>query len=457
MRGAKPFVLPFFAAAVCLATTNAPAATRTKGDVQRFATVPPPGSPEPVVIAPDGTVYTATLNAESGDTSAPSKVFAFSPDGKLQHEWTIKGQDTSKEHGLTGMAMDSDGRLYIGSLSPPAVFHLDPRTGAQQTYATYRDVPVCSATVSTDCSKAMRDLQPWPDYIVLAPDGTLYETDSLQALIWRVPPGGGRGEVWFTDPRVQSLTGPPGFGPSALKLMPDGKTLMFSTVEGPTGDGDPTAGRLWKLPILPGNKPGELKEFYTAQSADAPGGIGFAKSGKLFVALTGSSQIAEIGPDGKEIARFPDPLTNQTYSPPLDGPIDVAFRGSSLLVANSAYVSNSSSSWALLDVFVGEPGYDPLRPKMTTTTGTTTKPLTLSVRPKRVTAGKRVRLRFRVTSARRPIRGAHVRVGRTHVRTDARGRAGARLVVHHAGRHQASASKDGYRPTHATFAAIRRR
>ena len=53
-----------------------------------------------------------------------------------------------------------------------------------------------------------------------------------------------------------------------------------------------------------------------------------------------------------------------TFTPPLDGPIDVAFRGTSLLVANSGFLSNNASSFALLDVFVGEAGYAPIRPKV---------------------------------------------------------------------------------------------
>src|SRR5215212_1910652 len=101
---------------------------------------------------------------------APSKVFAFTPDGKLKRTYDIRGQDLSAEHGLTGMAMDADGYLDIGSLAPPVVFRLDPRTGEQTTYATLRDVPTCGATVTSDCSNAMQDMKPWPDYIVLAPD-----------------------------------------------------------------------------------------------------------------------------------------------------------------------------------------------------------------------------------------------------------------------------------------------
>src|SRR6478672_9603443 len=362
------------------------AADRAKGDTKLFASVPAPGAPEPVVIAPDGTVYTATLNAESGDTSAPSKVFAFTPDGKLKRSYDITGQDLSAQHGLTGLAMDADGFLYVGSLAPPVVYRLDPKTGRQTTYATLRDVPVCGGSVTTDCSKASQDMKPWPDYIALAPDGSLYETDSLQALIWKVPPGGGKGQVWLTDSRLQSLIGPPAFGPSAMKLGPDHRTLWFTTVEGPTGDGDPTAGRIWRVPIHDDGTPGPLNEFYVAQSADAPGGMGFAKSGDIYVTLSGSNAVAQVGPDGKEKARFPDPVTNMTFTPPLDSPLDVAFRGNSLLVANSAYLSNSASSFAILDVFVGEPGYDPLRPKVRANPGGATQ-LKLTVTPRRVVAG----------------------------------------------------------------------
>jgi sugar lactone lactonase YvrE len=443
-------ILTLLVAAFSIAATTAPAADPAKGGLTRFATVPDPGSPEPVLIAPDDSVYTATLNAESGDTSAPSKVFHFDQFGKLIQQWTINGQDLSQEHGLTGMAMDAEGRLYIGSIAPPEVVRLDPKTGDQSVYAQLRDVPTCSATVTVDCSKSVRDLKPWPDYLVFTPDGTLYETDSLQALIWRIPKGGGKGAVWFSDDRLQSLTGPPGFGPSALKLMPDLHTLIFSTVEGPTGDGDPTAGRLWKLPIRADGKPGELKEFYVAQSADAPGGIAFAKSGTIYVNLTGSSQIAQLDQNGKEVARFPDPVTNATSSPTLDGPIDVAYHGDSLLVANSAYVSNSSQNWALIDVYVGEPGISTAqRPVLPGPL----QQLELTLLPHSVRAGRQTTFSFVVSANGAPIAGARVRIARTRATTDKRGRATLTIVVHHRGGHIASVRKPGYRPTHASFAA----
>jgi len=451
MRRAR-LILALLAVAVLAMTAFAPAAVEPKGTLHRFATVPHPGSPEPVLIAPDGTVWTATLNAESGDTAAPSKVFHFDAQGKLLRDYTIKGQDLSQEHGLTGMAMDAEGRVYVGSLAPPAVIRLDPKTGDESVYAQLRDVPTCSADVTTDCSKASRDLKPWPDYLAFTADGTLYETDSLQALIWRIPKGGGKGEVWFTDDRIQSLTGPPGFGPSAMKLMPDHATLMFSTVEGPTGDGDPTAGRLWKLPIGADGKPGELKQFYVAQSADAPGGMAFAKSGTIYVNLTGSSQVAQLDAQGKEVARFPDPVANQSNQPPLDGPIDVAYHGNSLLVANSAYVSNTPANWALVDISVGEPGISTaLRPSIPTPN--TFKELAITVRPKVIRTGRRTRMRLRVTSNGDAVKGATVRIARKRTTTNAQGRASLSVVVRKRGSHDATARKTGYRPAHATFRA----
>jgi sugar lactone lactonase YvrE len=455
MRRGALILATLVAAVLALAAPAVPAADRAKGDVQLFAPVPSPGSPAPVVIAPDGTVYTATLNAESGDTAAPSKVFAFTPDGKPKREYEIKGQNLSEVHGLTGLAMDAAGYLYVASLAPPVVYRLDPQTGEQVTYATLRDVPPCSATVTSDCQKTSSDKKPWPDYVVLAPDGSLYVTDSLQALIWKVAPGGGKGEVWITDQRIESLIGSPGFGPSAMKLAPDNRTLYFTTVQGPAGDGDPSAGRIWTLPIQPDGKPGELKQFYVAGSADGPGGIGFAKSGDLYVAMSGTNAIAQIGPDGKEKARFPDPVTNMGFTPPLDSPVDVAFRGTSLLVANSAFLSNSPSSFALLDVFVGETGHEPLRPKVPAP-ATAPSQLELSVSPRSVKAGRRVTLRFKVTGqSGKAVGGARIRVGKTHVRSNKAGRATMKVVIHHAGAKRATVRSSGFRPGHADFRATR--
>jgi hypothetical protein len=146
-----------------------------------------------------------------------------------------------------------------------------------------------------------------------------------------------------------------------------------------------------------------------------------------------------------------------TFPTPLDGPIDVAFRGTSLLTANSGFLSNNASSFALLDVFVGEEGYQPIRPKLPVPTAAATIQLRLTVKPAKVVAGRRTKLSFKVTGASgAAIQGARIRVGRTHVRSDKRGRASMRIVIRRAGTKRATVRSDGFRPAHATFKAVRR-
>ena len=60
-------------------------------------------------------------------------------------------------------------------------------------HARFRDVPSCGMAMrQSDCSATTGDLASFPNFAVFAPDGTMYVTDIQQALIWRVPRGGGR-------------------------------------------------------------------------------------------------------------------------------------------------------------------------------------------------------------------------------------------------------------------------
>ncbi|WP_233520440.1 hypothetical protein [Prauserella sp. PE36] len=77
---------------------------------------------------------------------------------------------------------------------------LDPKTGEQRTYATFHQVKsLCvdapALVLVTQCAIG--------DGVTFGKDGSMYITDVAQALIWRVPPGGGEAEVWFSDPRIE--------------------------------------------------------------------------------------------------------------------------------------------------------------------------------------------------------------------------------------------------------------
>ena len=453
------------AAGVALALTvllavAAPAArARPLYDVRVFAHVPAPGSPEPVVVAPNGTVYVGTNQFGKGsdaDAHAPSRIFAFSPSGRLVRTYVLRGQPLDEDHGVQGLAQDGDGLLYVLDRSAdPRVVTIDPVTGEQRRYASFADVPTCSATGGrTGCSATANDGAAGPDYAAFGPDGTLYVTDIDQALIWRVPRGGGPAEVWFTDARLESVYGPNGIG-----LLADGRTLLFvNSASNPRG-GDPTTGRLYRLPIRPGGGPGTLSKLWESRPADGPDGFALGRSGRIYLALASASQMVVVAPDGHEVARFPaTPVQNQAMPVPFDGPASVAFAGRRVLVTNQGFPETDERHWAVLDVFVGERGLPLRRPFVRSPHPRRHRlpRLRLTVRPRRATVGERVRFRFGVTLRGRPVRGALVRFAGRRARTGKGGHTTLRFRVRHPGRRHPLATRTGALGGVATVRFVRR-
>ncbi|MGH7336964.1 MAG: SMP-30/gluconolactonase/LRE family protein, partial [Myxococcota bacterium] len=273
----------------------------------------------------------------------------------------IAGQHVDEAHGLVGMALDGRGMLHVLDRAPARSLMIDPVTGAQATYATFHDVAPC-ATGGTpgDCSAGVADLGEFPDYPVFAPDGTMYVTDLEQALIWRVPPGGGEAEVWLTDARLEGA-----FGPNGIQFQSDGQTLLFvQTGSQPPGTTDPGTGVLYALPVLAGGSPGELEVLWAGeQPAEGPDGFAIAVSGNLYVALAGANQLLVLSPSGQELARVPaTPADNAMLPVPFDTPASVAFHGDRVLVTNQSFFAGNSASWVVYDVFAGEPGLPLFKP-----------------------------------------------------------------------------------------------
>ena len=387
-------------------------------DVRVFARVGNPGQPEPVAIGPDGRVYVGTNQQQRGDSRAPSKVFAFAPDGRLAREYELQGQKLDEDHGIQGLAFDGRGLLYVlDRAARPRVVVLNPRTGAQRYYAEFRDVPSCTAAGrTTDCSATNVDAPAAPNFAAFGRDGNLYVTDIEQALIWRLPPRAGRAEVWFTDPRLESP-----FGPNGIQVMAGGRSLMFAvTGTNPSAGGAPSSGALYKLPIGPGGGPGELQEHWRSRPLDGPDGFALARSGTAYLALAGSSQLVVVAPDGAERARIPaTPIDNERYEVPFDAPASAAFLGRSVLVSNQSFPRGNPSSWAILDVFAGEAGLPLFKPLIGRAR------LRLALRGRRSRAGRRRcfrgRIRATVTGRERGLAArAEFRRGRRRVARDAR-------------------------------------
>jgi sugar lactone lactonase YvrE len=430
------------------AAAPAAAQERERLDIRLFARVPDPGQPEPIAVATDGTVYVGTNQLGRGDAAAPSKVFAYSPDGALLREYVIEGQPLAEEHGIQGLAFDTDGRLYaLDRSATPRVIVLDPATGRQHDYAAFRDVPPCSAGSTGDCSATFTDAPAAPDYAAFGPDGSLYVTDIEQALIWRVPRGGGAAEVWLTDPRLESI-----FGPNGIHFMPDGRTLLFAvTGSPPWAGGPPVSGRLYSLPVQSDGAPGELAEFWTSRPGDGPDGFAIAASGNVYVALAGASQIVLLSPQGAELGRAPaTPVHNLQLEVPVDGPGSAAFHGDRVLVTNHSPILGNRGSWAVLDVFAGEPGLPLFRPQLDAPRAPASRPrIGVTVRPRTAVAGRRARFRFKVTvtegAETRPVEGAVIRFAGRRTRTGETGRASVVKRFRRTGRYVATVRKRGLR------------
>jgi sugar lactone lactonase YvrE len=348
-------------AVILTLASPAPGAGRERLDIRVFARVPEPGQPEPVAIGPRRRVFVGTNQQGKGDAEAPSKVFVYSRRGRLKRDIELRRQDLSADHGIQGLAFDSRHRLYVLDRSAsPRVVRINLRTGRQRDYAAFRDVPPCSEPGQRGCSATVNDAAAVPDYPAFDRRGRLYVTDLEQALIWRIPKGGGRPRVWLTDAQLESI-----FGPNGIQFISP-RTILFASTAMSPATGDPTSGGLFKVRVRRDGRPGRLQPFWSSRPFDGPDGLAVGRSGRVYVALAGANQILVLSPRGAELARVPaTPLENQMLDVPLDGPASLAFLGRRLLMTNQTDPlagSGNPAHWVVFDVFAGERGLPLYRP-----------------------------------------------------------------------------------------------
>jgi hypothetical protein len=341
-------------AAVPLAALASP--TRQRGNVRVVVRVAKPGFPAlPHVMG--GRIFEGSYDDPTGDP-APSRVFEYSAAGKLLRSWTVRGQDVGRPHGVQVAANDSWGRLILLDKTSGRIIRLNPATGAQTLYSRVPDLPICTgAARGRPCSPETQNLAPMPDYAAWGPGGGLYVTDYQQAVIWRIPPGGGRARIWLVGSQLDGGM----FGTACILLMPDHHTLLFDQASngGAPGTGpSPSTGKVYEVAIMPGDRPGSLHKLWQSGPADAPDGCVLSRSGHIYVALAGASnQIVELSPGGRVLARFGQQYTGTNNSSvPYDTPSGLAWLGTDLILANQAYLDQDTSNMALLNVEAGERG-----------------------------------------------------------------------------------------------------
>jgi hypothetical protein len=306
-------------------------------------------------------------------------VFEYEDDGTLLRSWTVRGQNLEESHGVQVATSDGAGRLVLLDKSPPRAVMLDPRDGSQHEYAKFPEGAI-------------------PNYAAWGPDFSLYVTDYAQAVLWRIPPGGGTPERWLEDPRLDGGE----FGTTGLELGADQRTL-YVAVQSQAGGagGNPSSGRIFTIPLQPDGKPGEMTQFWESLPAEGPDGFGFARSGNIYIALLASNQLAVIDPNGVTTERFPSaPGGGANGSPvPFDAPSNASFLGTRVVVGNQSYFSGDRAHQAILDVETGEEGM----PELVPPAPPHADPLRPTVKPKRKWSCRRYRTAKKRRACRRTM------------------------------------------------------
>jgi sugar lactone lactonase YvrE len=327
---------------------------RPLGDSKVFAKVPAvPGFPEGVAIRGQRVYVTGPANF---GIFTPSVVLAYNrKNGHLERAFPITLQDPNPAvmKSLSAGNFGPDGKLYVPEPSMGAVLRLDlDKHNTQSVYAGPFPAPGGPGT------SLLNDL-------VFDAAGNMYVTDSFQATIFRVPPGGGTPTVWFTDPRLAGDPDVP-FGVNGIRIDKKAKKLYVSvTAENGTMDGV-----IYRLPLVESPTAADLHEVHRYSFPDpAPGalpgpdGIALSQSGRIYVALAGTSQISVLRPNGTEVVRYSGPAKNPGGSPnpmPWANPANIAFddKERRLLVTNHASLVTPTdpSLFSVFDVFVDELG-----------------------------------------------------------------------------------------------------
>src|SRR5256712_3519771 len=364
------------AIAIAVLVTAAPGMAQTPqrpiGDIQVFATLPYPGHPGGLAVT-GRTVYVDTSNADfDRPFDASDEIWAFNLDsgqpagGLRPNPIEVARAASVQTMGLLGMALDAQGRIYGADMNG-RIGRVDPRTGAQQVYAT---IPTSTDTSFPDM----------PGFPVFGRDGNLYVGDWSAPVVWRVPPGGGQAQLWFADPRLAGTYAANGAGPT---LDPSGEDLYIAA--------GPQEGQIaiYRLPLAHPDA-AHLQEFHrytdfvvspcsadpdlnligcATMPASGAGGIAFGASGMLYVALFSKNQLSILDSDGSEALTFPSPEQNAERDIPINGPFGLAFDGrGSLLVANTGDPTfakgpggtdppgglPTSDTWVVFDAFVND-------------------------------------------------------------------------------------------------------
>jgi len=310
---------------------------RPVGDSQIFAPVPAPGYPEGIAVR-GNKVYVSGPAAFLPVAPVPY-VFEYDlANGALTNQFPITiSNPYAGMRGASCLAFGPDNKLYV---IEPFVGVIRMDLDAANTQTVYATFPPSAFSLLND--------------LAFDENGNLYVTDTFGGMIYKVPAGGGAAQLWFQDPRLLGHPDMP-FGVNGIRVDKKGKRIYFSVTIRPD-----YSGAIYSLPLVNSPTAAQLQEFHVFPSTAAnplpgPDGIAFAKNGRLYVSLAGSSQISVLNQSGAEFRLFTAPA-----GVPWTNPANIAFDDDRdrILVTNHASLLPviDPALFFVFDVAVSEKG-----------------------------------------------------------------------------------------------------
>lgn len=312
-------------------------ASRPLGDSKVFAPVPFPGYPEGIAVR-DGRVYVSgPANFGVPGNFVPSTIFVYDVNTGAMVDTLYVQNQPGPLKAISCIAFGEGDDLYVADESSASILKINVKTKQQTTYAG-PFYPVFQSAYNPPAPFLLNDL-------AFDKKGYLYVTDSFQATIWRIPPGGGAPQPWFINAAIDGV-----FGPNGVRVDDKSQKLYFTRTLVGTGEG-----YVYTLPLVDQPQLSDMQLFHAYTPGAAPDGIAFGKSGKLYVALAGYSQISVLDPSGAEVARYSGPAGALPWA----NPANIAFDNgrNRILVTNHASLTglaDPSFLFAVFDVFVDD-------------------------------------------------------------------------------------------------------
>lgn len=318
-----------------------PPVTGPLGSTTRFAAVPDPGAPAGVAVGPDGTVFVTTDNALTRGGSGASALLAFDPAGHLVHTWLAEGQPSPRSHGLTDVAVDRAGEVWVLDGSSARVLRLDRAAGALVAVTELPDLPSCLlGLVAGPCEPGMSDSAPELRGLAARPGGGVLVADRTQGVVWSIAPSGEAAVLAAVDDRLA------GEGPVDVAVLDDGSLAVV--VSARQGSAPPGLPSVLRIPMA-GGAPGGPVVVADLELEDAPTSVVATASGRLYLALSGAGEVVDLGLEQGDQIRHGEGL-----DPAFDVPTGLALRDGSLLVTNQGPAGAGPDRWAVLAFAVAD-------------------------------------------------------------------------------------------------------